>query len=176
MSEPVRAVIEWAATKHRLDPILVAAVILQESGGRQFAFRHERKFARNYGIMIRSKADLGGFWPERTSDPKWEFYEREMRSSSFGLMQILLQTARELGFLGVDPWDELVEIGTNLDFGCRKLSSCVKKVATKGSSNVVDDALYCFNGGGNPHYPGEVLERIKDGTAEKFFKEGHVRS
>lgn len=169
----MRQTIEWAAKRYTLTPEIVAAVILQESEGYQFAFRQERGFVRRHGLLTRTQGDLLGHWPERTSDPKWDAYERQMRGCSFGYMQVMGQTARELFFLGEDLW-ELVDPAINIELGCKRLRYGMRLAMEKGSANPINDMLLSYNGGGNPKYDDEVLHRITNGTAANYLDSLHA--
>lgn len=101
---PYDAPIDAAATAHRLDPALVKAVVMQESGGKFYAYRYEPDFWTRYlqhnaAWMARSPMEV---------------------SASYGLMQILYVTAVEEGFRG-QPW-ELFAPSVALDCGCRHLA------------------------------------------------------
>lgn len=153
-----------SAETFSLNPELIAAVILQESSGDVEAFRYENAFKKRY-IDGRSCDALGGYWPD--GDELDEIQERNMRSSSFGLMQILLQTARELGFEG--NAEELYDPKTNIYYGCKKLALEFEKVKRRGSHNPIRDALLGYNGGGNLTYPDKVLMRMKNGSAKQLI-------
>jgi soluble lytic murein transglycosylase-like protein len=66
-------------------------------------------------------------------------------------MQILGETARELGF-EADDFDALADPETGIEYGCRKLAKCV---AAHPGDTV--GALEAYNGGGDPHYADMVL-------------------
>lgn len=74
-----------AAVAHNLPPALVCAVAEWESGGWQpFAMRYEPAFERRYDPV------------DATKQPT----EHYARAVSWGLMQVMGETARELGFTG----------------------------------------------------------------------------
>jgi soluble lytic murein transglycosylase-like protein len=127
---------KWA-TKYGLDPYLVCAVIEQESGWVPWAMRYEPAFFTRY-IVPMNLADAT---------------EAQARSTSFGLMQIMGQTARERGFTS-RFLTELCDPDTGVDLGCRKLQACF---ATHGEP---ESALLCYNGGGDQEYPAQVLARV----------------
>jgi soluble lytic murein transglycosylase-like protein len=124
MTSPYREAIVVAANNYGLDPLLVEAVVQQESSGRADAFRHEPAFWARYCAM---KAQY------RTEDPR-------RIASSYGLMQVMYPTAYGVGFRG-QP-EELFGIETNLDIGCRVLKSLL--VRTSGDLRA---ALASYNGG-----------------------------
>lgn len=128
---------KWA-TVYSLEPAIVAAVIEQESTWNPYAVRFEPAFFQRY------------VQPLNLPDPT----ESMLRSHSFGLMQIMGQTAREFGFLG-KFLTELCDPDTAVDFGCRKLRKCFAD-----SHGAPETALLAYNGGGNAFYGKSVLARV----------------
>jgi transglycosylase-like protein with SLT domain len=128
-----------AANDHSLPPELVCAICDHESAGWQiFAVRYEPEFFLKY------VAGLHGISPT----------ERFMRSCSFGLMQIMGQTARELDFKG-EFLTQLCDPVTGLEFGCRKLAKCFEN-----HPNDTHAALLAYNGGSDASYPDKVMTLI----------------
>src|SRR5438445_1049533 len=132
-----------AAANHNLDPALVCAVCEQESGDpnnnwqwRPWAIRYEPAFYERYTK------------PMHLTDT-----EEYSRAISWGLLQLMGETARELGYKG--PIAKLCEPDVGLDWGCLKLANCMKA----HGSNLVE-ALLAYNGGGNLNYPDEVMARM----------------
>jgi hypothetical protein len=158
----ILAVTKWvpmiseAAIRYKVDPYLIAAIVAQESGGpycladgsaNPYAIRVEKGFWKHYypGIIK---------WVEKTEtkhDNRWALYP-DIYSCSYGLMQIMLQTAYENGFNGIFP-TELCDPETNLDIGCKIMS---KNIKATGS---IPRALLRYNGGGQLEYPAHVLAR-----------------
>ena len=127
-----------AAAAHGIDPALVCAVCHHESAGwKRWAVRYEPGFYRRYVQSMDLRET-----------------EKITRSTSYGLMQVMGQVAREFGFHG-EYLSELLDPRTNLAYGCRKLADCLTK--TKGD---VRAALMRYNGGGIPNYPDLVLRHI----------------
>lgn len=125
------------AAKHEIDPALVMAVCHHESGNwKPYAIRFEPGFYDHY---ISSMTLL-------------TTTEKSLRAHSFGLMQIMGQTAREFGFYG-DYLTELCDPAVGIEFGCRKLAKCLKN-----HNGVIHDALLQYNGGSNLAYPGLVMQ------------------
>lgn len=124
--------IEQAARAHGLDPDIVEAVVLTESGGKTHAYRYEPGFWRRY---LQGKPEWDGRNPERVS-------------ASYGLMQVMFPTAKEHGFLYADP--ELLFVPSiGLDIGCRVLKALIA-----WSHGEVFQALAAYNGGkGNNQAP-----------------------
>ena len=137
MSESLIAQAKAKAELYGLDPALVCAVCEQESGWDCWAIRYEPAFYVRYVAKIPDLTDT----------------ERQARSTSWGLMQVMGQVARELGFshrflaMLCDP-----EIG--LTVGCNKLSKCL---AAAGGDEA--KGLLRWNGGSNAEYPMQVLAR-----------------
>lgn len=125
------------AELYGLDPALVCAVCEQESGWNVWAMRYEPAFQVRYVNKIPNISDT----------------ERIARSTSWGLMQLMGQVAREKGFshtflaMLCDP-----DIG--LSMGVRKLKECLDE---EGGDEA--KALLRWNGGGNPEYPLQVIAR-----------------
>lgn len=103
-----------AADKYEIPRALVKAIVAVESGGNPWAVRYEPKFFEKYV----ENAQI------TTKSPCSEATERSLRAHSFGLMQIMGQTARETGFEGVFL-TELLDPATNLDICCKYLGRLV---------------------------------------------------
>lgn len=129
------------ATKYGLDVALVCSVVEQESGWNSWAMRYEPLFYSHY------------IQPLLNNGQVHTMTEATARATSYGLMQLMGQVAREFGFKG-QFLTELCDPDTGLDWGCQKLAACLKATAT------VPDALLRWNGGGNPQYANEVLARM----------------
>lgn len=142
-----------AAKTHQLNPLLIAAVIHQESGGRAYAMRKEEGFYQKYIKPKRTRDELLGYVPpqERVTLET----ERGLRAFSFGLMQIMGQTAREAGFAS-DDLAELLIPSNNIAVGCRILRR--KLEVSEGDQYF---ALLRYNGGANEMYPDQVLSHIE---------------
>lgn len=119
-----------------LDPALVCAVVEQESSWDPKAKRYEPGFYERYIVPLTVKTTEG-----------------HLRAFSWGLMQVMGQVARELGFKGdlTDIQDPMI----GLTLGCEHLKN--KLDAAKGN---VEKALLLWNGGGNKDYPKQVLARV----------------
>ena len=147
--EELIALARATAEKHGLDPALVCAVCEQESdpdgGGPKpwnpWAMRYEPGFFKRYvaPLYTTGKISLG---------------ECHARSFSWGLMQVMGQTAREHGFAG-RYLSELCDPATGLEVGCRVLAH---KMAVNAYRPRL--ALLAYNGGGNQQYADQVLARM----------------
>ena len=115
-----------------LNKDLVYAISWKESHFNGDLRRYEPGFYSQY-LEGKTKAQLKGFWPTQES----EATERHGRATSWGVMQVLGQTARELGFEGhlvalSDP-----EVGAY--WGCMYLE---KKITALGT----ELGIRAFNG------------------------------
>jgi soluble lytic murein transglycosylase-like protein len=127
------------AKKMGLDPALVCAVVEQESNWNLWAIRAEKGFETRYIDPLGLK----------------NMTEVFARSMSWGLMQLMGEVAREMGFTGT-YLSQLCDPPIGLLWGCKKLAQCLD---AKGGDP--EKALLMWNGGGNPNYANEVLARIK---------------
>lgn len=132
-TDPPALQIARIANQHGLPPELVRAIVQVESDGNPWATRYEPGFFDRY---IKAAAI-------RPIPPCSLLTERQLRAMSFGLMQIMGETARWIGFDGpfltalCDP-----EIG--LEYGCRYLSRLVKTYLDKDGWNAV---IAAYNAG-----------------------------
>lgn len=112
-----------------LDPELITAVVMAESGGDAFAIRHEPKW--KYFCKPEQFADALGILPET---------EMTNQATSWGLMQVMGSVARELGYRDSLPGLQRPELG--LAYGCKKLTYCLKR-----ENGDFEAALARYNGG-----------------------------
>lgn len=135
---------KWAA-KYALDPCIVAAVCEQESGWNPFAVRWEPAFFQKYIV------------PQGLPNAT----EAHTRAMSFGLMQVMGEVARELGFEG-KFLTQLCDPDTALDLGCRKLKKCFAEHDVLQSDKVAEMQwpLLAYNGGADQTYADQVLARL----------------
>jgi soluble lytic murein transglycosylase-like protein len=130
-----------AAAAHALDPALVCAVCEQESSWEPWAIRYEPGFMARYVAPPFSAGKIGAT-------------EAYARCFSWGLMQIMGQTARERGYTE-DSLATLCDPVTGLEYGCRELAN--RLAAANGD---VAKGLQSWNGGGNVNYASQVLARL----------------
>jgi len=129
------------AVKYGLDPAIVAAVCEQESGWNPWAMRFEPAFYPRYSVPMALKHET----------------EAYARATSFGLMQVMGEVARELGFVG-RYLTQLCDPAMGIEYGCKKLQKCF---SVHGDA---DTSLLAYNGGGNPRYGEQVLARVPQYT------------
>jgi soluble lytic murein transglycosylase-like protein len=120
-----------------LDSSLVCAVIEQESGFDPWLIRYEPGFYSTYETKLKL--------PSIT--------EATARAMSWGPMQVMGESAREVGYLG--PFAQLCDAEVGVNVGCEVLRLKFAK-----ASGDVRQALLYWNGGSNPKYPDEVMARI----------------
>jgi soluble lytic murein transglycosylase-like protein len=138
----VRSLIALAratAVAHGLSPDLVCAVVEQESNWDTWAVRFEPAFEKRY------------IHPALPAAPTTEELSLAI---SWGLMQVMGQSAREHGFRG-RFFTGLCNPEVGLEIGCRVLSD---KWARANAN--LETALQHWNGGGNPVYASEVIVRM----------------
>lgn len=127
-----------AAARHKLDPALVCALIEQESAWNPYAIRYEPAFRERYVVPLALAPT-----------------EEIARATSWGLMQVMGQVARENGFRDASL-AELCSPTEGLDVGCAVLAA--KLSAANGN---VSKGLALWNGGAQPAYSSEVLARCQ---------------
>jgi len=120
--------------EYGLDPYLVAAICWQESGFLSHSSAYEDEFYKRY-IRNRSKTFLKRLYPKLGDDIE---IEKRQLATSWGLMQVMGETARELGFRG-----ELKELynSDGLKYGCLYLCDRIKIY------HQIDTVLSAYNAG-----------------------------
>ncbi len=90
ISYEIRQIAHDAAGKYNLPENLILAIIDVESGGDPWAIRYEPAFYTRYIVGK----------PTKVFGPVSKETEQKARATSWGLMQIMGQVARERGFSG----------------------------------------------------------------------------
>lgn len=153
-------VIVPAAALYNLDPLLLSAVIAQESSGNQWAVRFEWGFYNKY-VKGKTRDNLIGHVPrEACCSIQTEKFDR---AHSWGLCQVMGQVAREQGFTE-DYLTQLLIPEVNVMLGAKFLR---KKIDLAHGN--IHGGLLLWNGGGNPNYPDEVLEKKGNGKAGRMM-------
>ncbi len=124
-----------------LDPAIVCAVCEQESAWNPWAIRYEPAFYRRYLLPLAASGQIE------------DATEARARAFSWGLMQVMGETAREHGYGG--HLAALCEPATGIEIGCRVLAA--KFSEARGD---VRRSLLDWNGGANPDYAASVLARV----------------
>jgi soluble lytic murein transglycosylase-like protein len=132
------------AQSHNLYVELICAICERESTWNPYEIRFES------GWYDRKD------WPQLLTQSKYPRFcsvstEIAARSMSWGLMQTLGQSVREIGF--ADWMPQLSDPLTGLDWGCQLFAR--KLELAKGN---VPEALLLWNGGANKSYPQEILD------------------
>lgn len=121
-------VIQQAASAFSLPFPLLEAQVVQESSGKADAFRYEPAFYAHY-IRGSAAAKAGAFGP--------------LAACSYGLMQVMLETAYEEGFTGRP--EELFGPSAGMEWGARKMRALWN--AAGGRDSDYRTALAAYNGG-----------------------------
>ena len=130
-----------AAEAEGLDAALVCAVVEQESRWNPWAMRYEPAFFAKYVAPLYTNNKVGAT-------------EAYARGISWGLMQVMGQTAREKGASSL-YLSTLCDPTVGLAVGCRILR---QKLEAAGGDAA--KALSAWNGGANRDYADEVLARV----------------
>jgi len=125
------------AASRSLDPALVCAVVEQESSWDTFSIRYEPAFRTRYVVPLALPPS-----------------EEIARSISWGLMQVMGQSAREHGF-SATSLAALCDPAAGLSIGCAVLASKITQ-----ASGEIAQALQLWNGGSHPDYAAQVLARL----------------
>jgi len=149
--------INKVCSEFNIDPEILKAIVWTESKGNPDAIRYEEGFYVRY---VRNQRPLIGHHSKGVCSYKTEKHSRSM---SWGLCQIMGQTARELGFKG-DFCSELNDPKTNLYYGAKCLRSKINQ--EKGDLYA---GILRYNGGGDPNYTSKVLNNKKVKYEEVFF-------
>jgi soluble lytic murein transglycosylase-like protein len=128
------------AAQNGLDDALICAIIEQESAWNPEATRYEPAFYQRYIVPLIASEQLSEG-------------EATGRATSWGLMQVMGQVAREHGF--PNPFQQLLDPATGIKWGCIVFQSKLK--SANGDRY---GALMKWNGGGNKLYAGQVIDRV----------------
>lgn len=156
LDSAIEALIIERASAVGLPPEIVRAMVLQESGGNPWACRYEPGFFRRY-----LEGKPLNFVPPGYSEET----ERTGRATSWGLLQVMGETARCNGFRGWLP--QLCDPETGLTVGCIFLGRLRDRFFAKGGWTAV---VRAYNGGpGNAFdpantYPDRVRARCPGGS------------
>lgn len=158
-------VIRKRAAIDGLNPDLIACVIAQESGGNPWAYRFEPGFYRRY-ISPLTPTTANGYIPRWIS---WDS-EKMARSTSYGLMQVMGETARSIARYTKESLVEMCDPVIGVDVGCTVFSFYLKR--EKGDIN---RALASYNAGSpafaaGQAYAKKVQTRLAKGDHEKIYR------
>jgi hypothetical protein len=125
--------------QYGIDATLICALCEWESGGwMPWAIRYEPLFYSHYIQPLLNNGTIHNIT------------EAMARATSWGLMQVMGQTAREFGFTG--HLASLCDPDIGIEWGCKKLRKCLDL-----RGNDVKAALLAYNGGGDVNYPFDVM-------------------
>lgn len=142
-----RALVEEYAKKYGLDPLILAALVAQESAGNPWAIRYEPGYR----------------WVWQGPKPKGvsEATEAVQLKTSFGLCQVMGSLARELGCM--DPFlTILCQPAKGLDYGARHLANLKKRWPKTA------DYLAAYNAGHPGTAPGAAYANAVLARAERL--------
>ena len=149
--DAVNKALDAAAAAHGVDPRLVHAVAMTETGKNPWQNRAEPGFRRTY--LDGKGRNLPGWMPAPNQVPNLET-ELTGRAQSWGVMQILGETARELGFNY--PWFGVLFIpDIGAEYGVKYLRKCLD-----AAGGDVKGGLFKYNGGADAGYPARVLAHL----------------
>lgn len=158
----IKKYVHFFAGQYTLDPALVASVIWQESKGDPWAHRYENKFFLRYLASVASRKDLRGYVPPSGGQISLSTEVRD-RSYSWGVMQVMGETAREFNYQE-ESLAKLLRIPENIEIGCKILDAKIKK-----ANGNIEEGLLFWNGQANPDYGKEVLSHLASREYEKIW-------
>lgn len=146
----LQAAIKKAASNHDIREDILSALVWQESRGNPFAFRFEPLFY-DRRIRWRKRQGLAGFVP--MSIPTLDT-EKILRSSSFGLCQLLGETLRTYLASRSQYLTAYFDPELNLDAGAKFLAHLLSRTGGDYTK-----ALRLYNGSST--YPDLILDHVK---------------
>ena len=160
---PWTALVLQFASLYSLDPKIIAALVYQESKGNSAAHRYEDAFYIKY-VAKKTSSTLLGYVPSNSGQLPTLDTEKRDRAYSYGLAQVMGQTARELGYKKNDLLNLCIIPADGLAYGCAYLKK--KFDATSSAIPQIEryrTALLGYNGGSDPDYDDKVLSHITSG-------------
>lgn len=136
-------IITTTADTYELPLALVYSIIWQESVGEVAAYRFEPAFHQR--IVEIPRRLMSGHTPNIGTLPTLAS-EKILRASSFGLMQILGETARSILQWKGQYLTELLEPGLNIELGCKLLRKLYGDGEIVRGSKAYDRMLTRYNG------------------------------
>jgi soluble lytic murein transglycosylase-like protein len=127
MTTPYDDLILACANNYGLPFALLQAQVMTESSGDPNAFRYEHAYFERY-ILGNANAKAGQYGP--------------FAACSVGLLQIMVETACEIGF--TDRPERLFDPRIGLAFGCKRMQGLL---AAAGGPSFYRVALAAYNGG-----------------------------
>lgn len=159
-------IVNQQAMAHDLRPEVVMCVIIQESRCDPYANRYELHI--HEALIPKKRNELAGWSPDADYDDQeiepTLATEKSNRAHSWGLMQVLGETARWCAKFKQPFLPALSDPTLGVDVGCRVLSYYLGRAGGDYAK-----ALGSYNGSGKP-YADQVLKRIKDGEHVKYLQ------
>ena len=147
------------AVDFHIDERLIRAIIRKESDGNPWAIRPEKSFWKRYLVGIKAL-----FYRTPEKDEKWLTYP-DLVSASYGLMQVMLTTAMEMGFKFDYP-TELLEPNLNIKYGCTYLKKMYNRYGDWKC------AIAAYNAGSaKKNFDGTFVNQKYIDSVSKYFKE-----
>ena len=174
MTHSYISLIRPTAERHKLDPLVVEALITKESSGNTWAWNPEPAWRYFWDIKLNQPFRKTTPVERQSQFPPHDFAsysgDRDQewwgQQASWGLMQIMGAVAREIGY--TYPYlTALCDPGTNLDLGCRKLRKELQwaSARTESPQEALSSALAAYNGGRWKNAPGGTLRNQSYATA-----------
>lgn len=149
IDDSIIQLVRQIAPNYSLDPALVCAIVEQESDGDTWLVRWEKGFDQKYIVPLEAAGKI------HPTPPITEATEAVTRAMSWGLMQIMGETAREAPVNYYGRMAALCDPNTGITQGCKALQH---KLSLAGGD--VRKGLDLWNGGADPAYPDQVLARV----------------
>jgi soluble lytic murein transglycosylase-like protein len=149
VKQEIRDVIELKAKAFELNADMIEGFCMTESSGNPLATRYEPAFYKKYIVPMNLPEDEG-----------------RGRATSYGLMQIMGEVAREYGFKG--KFEELFTPETGLEYALKHLTHFIRKYNTKG----LDYAIASYNAG-SPRFrdDGKFSNQVYVDRIHKFWSQ-----
>ena len=161
----IRELINQYAIRDNLRPEIIACVIIQESAGNTFANRFEPGFFQAH-LSGKKRNELAGWKPSPGDIPNLAT-ELNNRSTSWGLMQVMGDTARWCAKVTNPYLTSLCDPDQGISAGCRVLSYYLAK-----NNNDYFKALTCYNAG----YPNSPIgKEYAKSINDRFNRKEHLR-
>lgn len=161
--ETIAILIGEKAKQYDIDVRVIASIVLQESGGNCFASRYEEAFYHKY-IAHLTRKTLPGYVP---NFPPTLATEKRHRATSWGLMQVMGETARETGYTG-RYLNSLILPEDNLDVGCRFFRQLLNSISSKlDEKERYNSALIRWNN--SKTYPAKIWGHIESGLYQRIL-------
>lgn len=139
----IKELLEQIPPAYGVSPVLAAAMVSQESGGKMDAIRYEP------GQMSRAA--------KFSKNPE----QQRMLSSSHCALQIMGYNAARLGI----SWSDLYDPETCFEAGMTIVKECLDRHKTKSKYEQLRGALTCYNG--SERYADAILGRISRALIEQ---------